>query len=306
MLLDCPMRYIIPFSIFLSTSLACVPKQAADSSSSATSTTDAEMTAALPIDPSIRRGILGNGMQYFIEPNAYPQDRVELRLVVRVGSRQEDPDQLGLAHFLEHMAFNGTANFEAGELVDFLQSKGVSFGAHLNAMTSFDATIYQLSLPTDDEGLVDTGLLILEDWAHGLNLDPEEIEKERGWLEEWRRAQGAGFRMAQQVFPLYLGPDYGERFPIGTEESLQNFEHASLERFYQDWYRPDLMAVVVVGDVDGDAMESKIQTQFGVIEGRSRSTTEGHPHRLTQRVKSIFTDPKWAKWAGVTRTLSVG
>ena len=130
-------------------------------------------------------------------------------------------------------------------------------------MTSFDATIYQLSLPSDEEGLVVKGLLILEDWAHGLNLDPEEIEKERGVvLEEWRRAQGAGFRMAQQVFPLYLGPDYGERFPVGTEDSLQNFEHAALERFYQDWYRLDLMAVVVVGDVDGDAKEAKIQTQF--------------------------------------------
>ena len=225
-LLDRLMRYIIPLSILLSTTLACAPKQAADSPSSATSTIDAEMTAALPIDPSIRRGILGNGMQYFIEPNAYPQDRVELRLVVRVGSRQEDPDQLGLAHFLEHMAFNGTANFEAGELVDFLQSKGVSFGAHLNAMTSFDATIYQLSLPTDDEGLVDTGLLILEDWAHGLNLDPEEIEKERGVvLEEWS-GPGRWFSDGSAGISPLSGPRLRRALSHWHESRSRTLEHA--------------------------------------------------------------------------------
>jgi len=225
------------------------------------------MDQIMPVDPKVRIGRLPNGLTYYIRHNGLPEKRVEMRLVVNTGSVLEDDDQLGLAHFMEHMNFNGTKRFPKNELVSYLQSIGVEFGADLNAYTSFDETIYILPVPTDKPGLVEKGLQILEDWAHNALLDSLEIEKERGVvIEEWRLSRSAGERMMKQTLPVqYRGSKYAERLPIGTKESLENFSHAALKRFYKDWYRPDLQAVVVVGDIDVNEIELKIKETFGNI-----------------------------------------
>jgi zinc protease len=225
----------------------------------------------LPVDAAVVAGRLPNGMRYFIRPNSRPAKRAELRLAVNAGSILEDDDQLGLAHFAEHMAFNGTRRFAKQELVDFLERIGMQFGADLNASTSFDETVYQLVVPTDSADLLVRGIEILEDWAHGVTFDPAEIEKERGVvIEEWRLGQGAGHRMLQRQLPvLFRGSRYADRLPIGTRESLQSFSPAALRRFYQDWYRPDLMAVVAVGDFDPGAVERLIREHLGRVPARS-------------------------------------
>ena len=221
----------------------------------------------MPVDPKVKVGRLSNGLTYYIRHNAKPEKRVELRLVVNAGSVLEDDDQLGLAHFMEHMNFNGTRRFPKNELVSYLQSIGVKFGADLNAYTGFDETIYILPVPTDKPGLVDMGLEILEDWAHNARLDSLEIEKERGVvMEEWRLSRGADERMLKQTLPVqFKGSQYANRLPIGNRLSLETFSHAALRRFYKDWYRPDLQAVIVVGDIDVNEMEEKIKSIFGDI-----------------------------------------
>ena len=221
----------------------------------------------MPVDPKVKIGRLANGLTYYIRQNKKPEQRVELRLVVNTGSVLEDEDQQGLAHFMEHMNFNGTKRFPKNELVSYLQSIGVEFGADLNAYTSFDETVYMLPVPTDKPGLVDKGLQILEDWAHNALLDSLEIEKERGVvIEEWRLSRGADERMMKQTLPVqYQGSKYAERLPIGKIESLRNFSHAALKRFYTDWYRPDLQAIIIVGDIDVNDMEQKVKETFGDI-----------------------------------------
>ncbi|WP_176214793.1 M16 family metallopeptidase [Reichenbachiella faecimaris] len=218
----------------------------------------------IPFDSSIRTGTLDNGLKYFIKKNIKPEDRVELRLVVNAGSVLEDDDQRGLAHFTEHMAFNGSEHFAKNELVDYLQSVGVKFGAHLNAYTSFDETVYILPIPSDDEEIIDKGLTILQDWGGNLLFEPEEIEKERGVvIEEWRLGQGAQMRMVQAYLPIiFKESKYAERLPIGTKETLETFDPETIKRFYKDWYRPNLMAIIAVGDIDVDRMEAKIKKQF--------------------------------------------
>ncbi|HEX7844204.1 MAG TPA: insulinase family protein [Chitinophagaceae bacterium] len=225
----------------------------------------------MPLDPKVRIGKLSNGLTYYIRHNSLPEKRVELRLVVNTGSVMEDDDQLGLAHFMEHMNFNGTKRFPKNELVSYLQSIGVQFGADLNAYTGFDETVYILPVPTDKPGLVDKGLQILEDWSHNATLDSIEIEKERGVvIEEWRLSRGADERMMKQTLPLqYKGSKYANRLPIGTKESLEKFTPAALRRFYKDWYRPDMQALVVVGDIDVNEMELKIKDMFGDIPAAS-------------------------------------
>lgn len=225
------------------------------------------MEQIMPVDPKVRIGRLPNGLTYYIRHNGLPEKRVEMRLVVNTGSVLEDEDQLGLAHFMEHMNFNGTKRFPKNELVSYLQSIGVEFGADLNAYTGFDETVYILPVPTDKPGLVEKGLQILEDWAHNALLDSLEIEKERGVvIEEWRLSRGADERMMKQTLPVqYRGSKYADRLPIGTRASLENFSHSALRRFYKDWYRPDLQAVVVVGDIDVNDIEQKIKETFGKI-----------------------------------------
>ena len=225
------------------------------------------LQSPIPVDPDVKIGTLENGLTYYIRHNEKPEDRLELRLVINAGSILEDPDQLGLAHFTEHMAFNGTKNFAKNEIVNYLQSIGVQFGADLNAYTGFDETVYILPIPTDDEKIVEQGLQILEDWAHNLSFEGEEIDKERGVvIEEWRLGQSGERRMLDKYLPvIYKDSRYAERLPIGTRENLEQFPHEAIKRFYNDWYRPDLMAVVAVGDVDVAEMEAKIKKYFGRI-----------------------------------------
>ena len=256
----------------------------------------AELGEDLPIDPAVTVGRLDNGLRYFIRSNERPEKRAELRLVVNAGSVLEDGDQLGLAHFLEHMAFNGTEHFEKQELIDYLQFIGMRFGADVNAYTGFDETVYMLTVPTDSIEIVETAFQILEDWAHGLAFDSVEVEKERGVvLEEWRLGQGARSRIRDQQFPvLFQGSLYAERLPIGDPEVLETFDHATLKRFYSDWYRPDLMAVVAVGDFDPDWIQGLIHRHFEGLQGpeierpRPAVPVPGHEETLF----SIATDPE--------------
>ncbi len=221
----------------------------------------------LPIDASVRHGQLSNGLRYYIRRNERPASRVSLRLAVNVGSIHEDNDQRGLAHFLEHMAFNGTENFKPGELVSFLESIGARFGPHVNAYTSFDETVYMLDVPTDRPGYVDRGLQAMHDFAAGMQLLPEEIEKERGVvIEEWRGRLGAGSRLTDKQLPVLLAKSrYVERLPIGTPEVLKSFPRQRLVDFYRKWYRPDQMALVVVGDIDPAEAQRMIEQRFGRI-----------------------------------------
>jgi len=239
-----------------------------------TATTDAAkeaasgMDAKLPFSSEIRTGKLENGMHYYIRKNATPENRIELRLAVDAGSMQEDDDQQGLAHFVEHMAFNGTTNFEKNDLINFLEKTGVRFGADLNAYTSFDETVYMLQLPTDKEGLVDKGLLVMSDWATGITFATEEIDKERGVIQsEWRTGLGASERMRHVWWPkVFYNTRYADRLPIGLMDIIQNAPHDRFRRFYKDWYRPNLQAIIVVGDLDVDEMEKKIKEKFNGLK----------------------------------------
>ena len=221
----------------------------------------------LPLDPKVRTGVLPNGMKYYIKYNAKPEKRAELRLAVNVGSTMENDDQQGLAHFVEHMAFNGSKNFKKNDLVNYLEGIGTKFGPDLNAYTSFDETVYMLQIPTDKEDIYKKGFLILEDWAHNLSFDSVEIEKERGVvMEEWRLGQGAFERMSRKYWPvLFKDSRYADRFPIGKPEILQHCKQSLLRDFYRDWYRPDLQAIIVVGDIDPDATEKMVKDQFSKI-----------------------------------------
>lgn len=244
--------------------------------------TTIDLNTKIPIAENVKIGKLSNGLTYYIRNNKKPEDKVELRLVVNVGSILEDDDQLGLAHFMEHMNFNGTKHFQKNDLIDYLQSIGVKFGADLNAYTSFDETVYILPIPSNDPEKLDQGFQILEDWAHNALLENEEIDKERGVvLEEYRLGRGADERMLQNYLPKVLyGSKYANRLPIGTKDILENFDYETLKRFYKDWYRPDLMAVIAVGDMDVDTLEEKIKSHFGSI-----------PSAKTPRKREVFNVP---------------
>ena len=224
------------------------------------------LSQKLPVDPAFRIGELENGMKYYIRKNKKPENRVELRLAVNAGSILEDDDQKGLAHFIEHMQFNGTEHFSKNSLIDYLEKTGTRFGADLNAYTSFDQTVYMLQLRSDEPGQLDTGLLVMFDWAGRATLDPEEIDKERGVvISEWRTRLSPEQRMMKKYLPVILkGSRYAERLPIGDPEIIKNAPYSTIRRFYKDWYRPDLMALVIVGDVDVDAMEKKVKEMFAV------------------------------------------
>jgi zinc protease len=257
---------------------------------------DGQINEEIPLDPNVKVGILENGLKYYIRKNEKPEDKVELRLVVNVGSMMEEDNQQGLAHFLEHMAFNGTKNFEKNELVSYLQSVGVKFGADLNAYTSFDETVYILPIPSDDEEILNQGLQVLEDWASTITLSEEEIDKERGVvIEEWRLGQGANQRMRDEWFPvMFKDSRYAERLPIGKKEVLENFDYATLRKFYQDWYRPNLMAIVAVGDIDVEEMEANIKERFGKLKNPENAPAREYyqipDHKET--LVSVVSDPE--------------
>jgi zinc protease len=249
----------------------------------------------------VKTGRLPNGLRYFIRENKRPAGRVAMRLAVDAAAIQEDPDQRGLAHFLEHMAFNGTEHFKPGELVSFLESIGARFGPHVNASTSFDETIYMLEIPTDREGYVDRGMLVLRDFAAGISLLPAEVEKERGVvLEEWRGRLGAGSRLTDKQLPvIFQGSRYAERLPIGLPEVLQKAPRERLLEYYQKWYRTDRMAVVVVGDIPVAEAEQLIVKHFGPIPAPKGTVTNvdttvpAHKETLV----SMATDPEAQGWS---------
>jgi zinc protease len=239
---------ILPFALF-----AQIPKKRA---------------ADLPLDPAVRTGRLPNGFTYYIRRNEEPKNRVIFYLANKVGSILETDDQRGLAHFMEHMSFNGTKHFPKNELVDYLQKSGVRFGADLNAYTSFDETVYQLPIPSDKPELLEGGLQIMRDWAQDATLDPVEIDKERGVvLEEKRLGKGASERMRRVYFPMIMNHSrYADRMPIGVDTVLNNFKTAAIKSFYQDWYRPDLQALIVVGDINVDEIEKDIKAKFSDLK----------------------------------------
>ena len=258
---------------------ACSPKQSSTLSNTTTVAQDVteevvmetKVPEVIPSDDRLVQGTLSNGLKYYIQKNVKPENRAELRLVVNAGSALEDDDQKGLAHFVEHMAFNGTANFEKNELVDYLESVGTRFGPDLNAYTSFDETVYMLQVRTDSMELFDKGMLIIKDWSSGISFDHEEIDKERGVIEsEWRSRLSPDQRMQNKTFPIiYQGSQYAKRLPIGDPEIIRTANYAAFKRYYKDWYRPDLQAVVVVGDIDVADVEQKIKKLFGEVPSAS-------------------------------------
>ena len=274
------------------------------------------LSAALPFDTAVHRGVLPNGLHYLIRRNGQPAKRAELRLVVNAGSILETDAQRGVAHFVEHMAFNGTKRFPKSDIVNFLERIGMRFGADVNASTSFDETVYTITVPTDTTRLVNTSLDILEDWAHSLTFDSAEVRKERGVvIEEWRTGLSAETRVQNKQFPVMLkGSQYAVRIPIGTKENLEHFPPKIAEQFYRDWYRPDLMTVVAVGDFDVSQMESAIRERFATIpmpanpRPRTLAVVPDHPETLV----SILTDKEypssdlsllWLKPRDSTRTV---
>lgn len=222
----------------------------------------------LPKDPSIKIGKLSNGLTYYIKQNKKPENKVELRLAVNAGSILEDNDQQGLAHFTEHMAFNGSKHFKKNELVSYLQNLGIEFGADLNAYTSFDETIYILPVPLSDPSNLEKGLQVLQDWAGGLTMENSEIDNERGVvLEESRLGKGADDRMFKKIYPLqYAGSKYALRLPIGKDSILKTFKYDAIKRFYKEWYRPNLQAVLIVGDIDVAEAEKLVHKYFDELK----------------------------------------
>src|SRR5262249_5967153 len=238
---------------------------------SAASVASYGLDQSMPADPDVLIGGLPNGLRYYVRANAKPPRRAELRLVVKAGSVLEDDDQQGLAHFVEHMEFEGTRHFPGQGIVEFLGSLGLSIGPDANAATSYDDTQYTLRVPTDVPGVLDRALLVLEDWAGAATFDESAIERERGIVySEWRMNLGADERVGDKVRRVQLeGSRYADRSPIGRPESIERAQREQLVRYYRDWYRPDLMAVIVVGDVDRDAVAGMIRAHFSSLESPS-------------------------------------
>jgi len=239
----------------------------------------------LPFDSKVKMGKLENGITYYVRQNKKPEQKVELRLVVNAGSINEDDDQQGLAHMAEHMAFNGTKNFKKNDIVSFLQDIGVGFGSDLNAYTGFDETVYILPIPTDKPGNLEKGFQVLEDWAHQVTYIADDIEGERSIiLEESRLGKGANDRMFRKIYPkLFEGSKYAERLPIGVDSIIKNFNPDAIRRYYREWYRPDLMAVVVVGDIEPSKAEQLIKKHFSTLKPlenpRARTSIDVFPYK---------------------------
>jgi zinc protease len=230
--------------------------------------TDIRAQVTLQMNPKVKTGKLDNGLTYYILPNKKPENKIELRLAINAGSIVEDDDQQGLAHMAEHMAFNGTTNFKKNDIISFLQDIGVGFGNDLNAYTGFDETVYILPIPTTKPENIEKGFQVLEDWAHNVTYKNEDIDGERPIiLEESRLGKGAGDRMFRKLFPkLYKGSQYANRLPIGVDSIIKNFPHQNIKKFYRDWYRPNLMAVIVVGDITTEKAEAYIRKHFSGLK----------------------------------------
>ena len=250
----------------------------------------------LPNDPKVVVGKLDNGLTYYIRQNSVPENRAELTLAVYAGSVLETEEQRGLAHFTEHMAFNGSTHFNKNELVNYMESIGMQFGSEVNAYTSFDETVYGIKVPTDNSEFIDKGLLVLYDWAHELTMDDDMINDERGVIhEEWRLSQGAQERVQNEMLKaVFNGSKYAERLPIGLMEVVDNFDPKVIKDFYKTWYRPDLMAVIVVGDFDVADMENRIKKQFSQIpkpvNPKTREVVSIPDHKET--IVKLASDPE--------------
>jgi len=259
------------WAALLAALVATVPavqtQSAAGRETSAASVAGYALSQQMPVDPEVSLGTLPNGLRYYVRVNQRPPRRAELRLVVKAGSVLEDDDQLGLAHFVEHMEFEGTRNFPRQGILDFLSSMGIGLGPDANAQTSYDDTQYSLRVPTDSPGALARALQVLDDWAQAATFDSDAIERQRGIvLSEWRMHLGAGERTQDKVLKAQLeGSRYAERSPIGKPDSIQKAQREQLLRFYRDWYRPDLMAVIVVGDVDRDAVVKMVKDRFSSL-----------------------------------------
>lgn len=286
--------FIIILGLVLLVSLYA--EEGAEKSSVSVITQQYKLDDAIPVDPAVVIGRLENGFTYYIRENRKPDNRIILRLAVDAGSILEADDQQGIAHFVEHMAFNGTENFPKQELIDYLETTGMRFGPDINAYTGFDETVYKLDVPSDEPDVLSTAFQVLEDWAHLIRFQPEQIELERNVIiEEWRLGQGAQTRMRKEYLPVLLKDSrYAERLPIGKKEIIETCDYETLLRFYEDWYRPDLMAIIVVGDCDAVEMEKRIHRQFETIP-----ITENSPKRAEYSVPdhestlySVVTDPE--------------
>ncbi|MES1197760.1 MAG: insulinase family protein [Chitinophagaceae bacterium] len=255
------MTFIKRISIILAAAFICIP-----------AFSQYKLTDPIPVDASVKVGKLANGLTYYIRQNKKPEHKVELRLAVNAGSILEDNDEQGLAHFTEHMGFNGSKHFKKNELVSFLQKIGVQFGADLNAYTGFDETVYILPVPLDDTSNLRKGLTVLQDWATGLTFDKKEIDAERGVvLEESRLGKGADDRMFRKIYPIqYAGSKYADRLPIGKDSILEKASYDVVKRFYKDYYRPNLQAVIIVGDIDVAKAEKLVKEFFGGLKNPAK------------------------------------
>ncbi|MDR1517196.1 MAG: insulinase family protein, partial [Dysgonamonadaceae bacterium] len=241
------------FLVFFAMSIVAMPQQ----------------NTPLPVDPNVKTGVLENGLTYYIRHNKTPENRVDFYIAQKVGSMMEEDSQAGLAHFLEHMAFNGTTHFPAKTMLEYLQNNGIKFGTNINAYTSFDETVYFISnVPSTNKNLVDSCLLVLFDWSSGIALEEGEIDNERGVIrEEWRTRGGAQQRIWEKVLPgMFPGSKYANRLPIGSIDVINNFKPEEIRAYYRKWYRPDLQGIIVVGDIDADAMEQQVKALFSTIK----------------------------------------
>ena len=288
--------FILPAMLVLPICVTLASPTSLRADSRQTGTRPMRLAAKIPVDPAVTVGTLDNGLRYYIRVNRNPEKRASLMLAVNVGSVLEDDDQIGLAHFVEHMGFNGTKHFPDQELVKYFETVGVRFGSALNASTSFDQTVYTLTVPTDSQGVVERSFDALEDWSRGVDMTDAEIEKERGVIvEEWRLGRGAEERIFNKSVPmLYKDSRYAVRLPIGTKEGLLAFKPDALRRFYHDWYRPDLMAVIAVGDFDPATIRRLIEEHFAsmpaVEQPRPRTIYPVPDHK--EMLFSIQSDPE--------------
>jgi zinc protease len=254
------------------------------------------LSDVIPFDAAVRTGTLPNGLRYYVRQNPRPEKRLSLRLAVKAGSLYEADDQQGLAHLIEHMAFNGTEHFKPGELVSYFERYGTQLGPHVNAATGFDETTYRLDLPTDNAEVVTRGLTALADFAGGLSFIPEEVEKERGVvIEEWRGGLGAGSRIRDKQLPaLFFRSRYAERLPIGKPEIIRTAPVERLRAFYDTWYRPERIAIIGVGDVDPQQLEASIRSAFSGVKDRApaASLPDGTVPLPTQLLVNVSSDPE--------------
>ena len=265
---------------------------------SCTSTKAQKTEDQFKLNPAVLAGQLDNGMSYYILENAYPENRISLRLAVKVGSIAETDSQSGVAHLIEHMCFNGTEHFEKNKLIDYAESIGMDFGAEVNAYTSFEETVYQLEVPADNPEFLDTALLIFHDWASAVTFDPEELDKERGVVtEEWRGRLGLSGRVTDAVLPFELaGSSYVDRLPIGSMDVIANITRDEVVEFYEKWYQPQNMAVIIAGALDPATVEGLVKKNLGNIPSAAKKNTpeKGYVPARTQKDVLIFPDPEWS------------